>query len=181
MPAFNKVLVANRGAVAARVLRALQRAWASRRSRSIRKRMPARRICELASETVHIGAAPARESYLNQDALLAALKQHGRRRRASGLRLPVGERGIRRARAGRGRALHRAVAAVDRRDGPQDAGARTRGALRHADGPGLGRAAARQGRDSERGAQRSAIRCWSSRPAAAAASACCRRAPLRNC
>jgi len=74
MPAFGKVLVANRGAVAARVLRALGE-----------MKIPSVAVysdadagapyLELAGETVHIGGAPARESYLNQDALMAAMKQ----------------------------------------------------------------------------------------------------------
>ncbi len=74
MPAFSKVLVANRGAVAARVLRALGE-----------MNIPSVAVysdadagapyLELASQTVRIGPAPARESYLNQDAIVAALKE----------------------------------------------------------------------------------------------------------
>ena len=73
MSAFGKVLVANRGAVAARVLRALSQ-----------MKIPSVAVYSdadaaapylaLAGETVRIGAAPARESYLNQDALIAALQ-----------------------------------------------------------------------------------------------------------
>ena len=76
MPAFSKVLVANRGAVAARVLRALGE-----------MNIPSVAVysdadagapyLELASQTVCIGPAPARESYLNQDAIVAALKETG--------------------------------------------------------------------------------------------------------
>jgi acetyl/propionyl-CoA carboxylase alpha subunit len=71
MPAFGKVLVANRGAVAARVLHALGQ-----------MKIPSVAVysdadagapyLELASETVHIGAAPARASYLNPYVLVAA-------------------------------------------------------------------------------------------------------------
>ena len=73
MPLFSKVLVANRGAVAARVLRALNKLGIP----SIAAYSEADRGApwlELAGESVHIGGAPARESYLNQDALLAAAK-----------------------------------------------------------------------------------------------------------
>src|SRR3954463_3986768 len=73
MAIFNKVLVANRGAVASRVLRALN-------TLSI----PAVAIYSdadagapwlaMASETVRVGPAPARESYLNQDAILEAAR-----------------------------------------------------------------------------------------------------------
>jgi acetyl-CoA carboxylase, biotin carboxylase subunit len=76
MAAFKKVLVANRGAVAARVLRALGE-----------MRIPSVAVysdadagapyLSNARETVHVGPAPARESYLNQDALLAAIKSTG--------------------------------------------------------------------------------------------------------
>ena len=76
MPAFSKVLVANRGAVAARVLRALN--GMNVPSVAVYSDADAGApYLELASETVRIGAAPARESYLNQDALIAALKQTG--------------------------------------------------------------------------------------------------------
>jgi acetyl-CoA carboxylase biotin carboxylase subunit len=73
MAAFNKVVVANRGAVAARVLRTLNRMGL----RSVAVYSDADRqapYLEHAGETVHIGAAPARESYLNQDRLLAAMR-----------------------------------------------------------------------------------------------------------
>ena len=76
MPAFSKVLVANRGAVAARVLRTLN----DMRIPSIAVYSDADAgapYLALAGETVHIGAAPARESYLNQDALIGALRQTG--------------------------------------------------------------------------------------------------------
>jgi len=69
MAAFNKVLVANRGAVAARVLRALNALGIH----SVAVYSDADRGApwlEMASETAHIGASPARESYLNADALL---------------------------------------------------------------------------------------------------------------
>ncbi len=75
MALFAKVLVANRGAVAARVLRALNTLSIP----SVAVYSDADRDAPwlaLASATAHIGASPARESYLNQDALLAALRDH---------------------------------------------------------------------------------------------------------
>jgi len=69
---FNKVLVANRGAVAARVLRAL----GEMRIHSVAVYSEADAgapYLEMASETYAIGPAPARESYLNQDALIDVL------------------------------------------------------------------------------------------------------------
>ncbi len=73
---FNKVLVANRGAVAARVLRALHQLGI--RSVAVYSEADARAPwLELSSEAHPIGAAPARDSYLNQDTLLALLQQTG--------------------------------------------------------------------------------------------------------
>lgn len=73
---FRKVMVANRGAVAARVLRAL----ASLDVRSVAVYSDADAdapYLALADETYHIGGAPARESYLNHDALFDALAKSG--------------------------------------------------------------------------------------------------------
>ena len=71
---FNKVLVANRGAVAARVLRALNA-----------MNIPAVAVYSeadagapylaMASETYAIGGAPARESYLNQEQIVDVLRK----------------------------------------------------------------------------------------------------------
>ena len=73
---FDKVLVANRGAVAARILRALYAL--NIRSVAVYSEADARApYLEMSSEAHPIGAAPARDSYLNQDALLALLKQTG--------------------------------------------------------------------------------------------------------
>jgi len=75
MALFNKVVVANRGAVAARVLRALDALGIP----SLALYSDADRhapYLEMASETAHIGAAPARESYLNQARLLEVARQH---------------------------------------------------------------------------------------------------------
>jgi acetyl-CoA carboxylase, biotin carboxylase subunit len=69
---FNKVIVANRGAVAARVLRALNEMGV--RSVAVYSEADAGApYLERASETYAIGPAPARESYLNQDRLIEVL------------------------------------------------------------------------------------------------------------
>jgi acetyl-CoA carboxylase biotin carboxylase subunit len=73
---FNKVLVANRGAVAARVLRALGEMGIH--SVAVYSEADAGApYLAMASETHAIGPAPARESYLNQDTLIAVLKKSG--------------------------------------------------------------------------------------------------------
>ena len=71
---FNKVVVANRGAVAARVLRALNEMGI--RSVAVYSEADAGApYLELASETHAIGPAPARASYLDQNALIEVLRK----------------------------------------------------------------------------------------------------------
>jgi len=71
---FKKVLVANRGAVAARVLRALYELGIH--SVAVYSEADARApYLEMSSEAYPIGAASPRESYLNQDTLIRLLKQ----------------------------------------------------------------------------------------------------------
>ncbi len=73
---FNKVVIANRGAVAARVLRALN----AMNIPSVAVYSEADHhapYLEMASQTFAIGPAPARESYLNQDTIIEVLKKSG--------------------------------------------------------------------------------------------------------
>src|SRR3954466_6658944 len=77
---FSKVLVANRGAVAARALRALD-AMAIRSVAVYSEADAGAPYLAMASETYAIGAAPARESYLNQDTIIEV----ARKSRADGL------------------------------------------------------------------------------------------------
>jgi acetyl-CoA carboxylase biotin carboxylase subunit len=71
---FNKVLVANRGAVAARVLRALDHL--GMHSVAVYSEADAGApYLAMASEAYPIGPAPARESYLNQDAVLEVARR----------------------------------------------------------------------------------------------------------
>ena len=73
---FDKVLIANRGAVAARVLRSL-RALGIRSAAVYSEADAAAPYLEEADETYAIGPAHPRESYLNQDALIDVLKKSG--------------------------------------------------------------------------------------------------------
>ena len=77
---FNKVVVANRGAVAARVLRALD-AMGIRSVAVYSEADAGAPYLEMAGESYAIGPAPARESYLNMDALMDVV----RKSRADGL------------------------------------------------------------------------------------------------
>ena len=73
---FSKVLVVNRGAVAARVLRALNAMNIPSVAVYSEADLHAPYL-EMASQTFAIGPAPARESYLNQDTLIEVLRQSG--------------------------------------------------------------------------------------------------------
>lgn len=73
---FTKVIVANRGAVAARVLRALNEMGI----KSVALYSEADKgapYLEWASQTYAIGPAPARESYLNQDLIVQIARESG--------------------------------------------------------------------------------------------------------
>jgi acetyl-CoA carboxylase biotin carboxylase subunit len=73
---FNKVVVANRGAVAARVLRALYELGVKTAAVYSEADYGAPYL-ELAGETYEIGAAAARESYLNEERLIDVIKRSG--------------------------------------------------------------------------------------------------------
>ncbi len=73
---FNKVLVANRGAVAARVLRALDEMGIA--SVAVYSEADAGApYLAMAGESYAIGPAPARESYLQQDIILEVVRKSG--------------------------------------------------------------------------------------------------------
>ena len=73
---FRKVLIANRGAVAARVLRSL-RVLGIRSVAVYSEADAAAPYLEEADETFPIGPAHPRESYLNQDVLIDVLRKSG--------------------------------------------------------------------------------------------------------
>src|SRR5687768_18407887 len=75
---FDKVLIANRGAIACRIIRTLQRLGI----RSVAVYSDADRHAmhvAQADEAIHIGPAPAAESYLRQDRIIAAALECGAR------------------------------------------------------------------------------------------------------
>ena len=73
---FTKILIANRGEIAA-VSSKPPKKWASKPWRSYSDADRDARHVLLADESVHIGAAPSRESYLLADKIIAACKQTG--------------------------------------------------------------------------------------------------------
>ena len=91
---FKKILIANRGAIACRILRTVKRmgigsvavySEADENSMHVR----------LADEAFCIGPAPAAESYLRAERILEVARESGARGHSSRLRLPVRERRIR--------------------------------------------------------------------------------------
>ena len=76
MSLFKKVLVANRGEIAVRVIRALREASIP----SVAVYSDADRAAlhvQMADEAAHVGPAPSNESYLRIENILAAAKRHG--------------------------------------------------------------------------------------------------------
>jgi acetyl-CoA carboxylase, biotin carboxylase subunit len=118
---FNKVLVANRGAVAARVLRALNEMKMCTRSRCIQR--PIATLLTLKWRVRPLPSEPlaARESYLNQDTLIDVLKKSGATACIPGYGFLSENASFAQKVIDSRRAFHRAVAEMDRRDGPQDA------------------------------------------------------------
>src|SRR5882757_1423592 len=73
---FKKILIANRGAIACRILRTLRRMGIG----SVAVYSDADRYSQhvaLADESVYLGASPASESYLRQDLIIAAALARG--------------------------------------------------------------------------------------------------------
>ena len=65
---FTKILIANRGEIACRVIGTARRLGVAHRRGLFRRRRATPAIVALADEAVHIGPAPASESYLRGDA-----------------------------------------------------------------------------------------------------------------
>lgn len=75
-PVFTKVLIANRGAIACRIIRTLKDMGIGSVAVFSDADAGSLHVAQ-ADEAVHIGAAPARESYLNDDAILKAARDTG--------------------------------------------------------------------------------------------------------
>ena len=116
---FKKILIANRGEIACRIIKTAKKlgiATVAVYSEADRDGLHV----EMADEAVLIGAAACRPVLSGHRQDRRSLPQDRRRGRASGLRLPVGARGVS-AGAGEGRyRLHRSQRARHRRDGRQD-------------------------------------------------------------
>jgi len=73
---FDKILIANRGEIACRVIKTAKKMGIKTVAVYSDADRDARHV-ELADESVHIGAPPSRESYLVMDKIIAACKQTG--------------------------------------------------------------------------------------------------------
>ena len=84
---FSKILIANRGEIACRVIKTAQRMGIA--TVAVYSDADARApFVRMADEAVHIGPSPAAESYLIADKIIAACKATGADAVHPGLRLP---------------------------------------------------------------------------------------------
>ena len=116
---FNKILIANRGEIACRIIKTARRM----RIKTVAVYSEADKDAlhvEMADEAVAIGASPAAQSYLVIDNIVDACKRDRGGGGAPGLRLPLRARRLRPgARRGEYR-LHRPEPQSHRSDGRQD-------------------------------------------------------------
>ena len=106
---FRKILIANRGEIACRVIRTARRMGIATVAVYSEADAGALHVA-MADEARLIGPPPPRDSYLNIDAIIAAAQRQRRRGGASRLRLSVGKRRIRRGLRRRRDCLHRPAA-----------------------------------------------------------------------
>ena len=131
MTSFSSVLVANRGEIAGRVIRACREAGL--RSIAVYSDADADApYVRLADDAVRLGPTPAAESYLSIERVIAAAARVGRRGRPPRLRLPVRAGRVRARRRRRRARLHRPDRRRHGRDGPQGPRPRDRRARRRA-------------------------------------------------
>ncbi len=116
---FRKILIANRGEIACRVIKTARKMGIATVAVYSDADADALHV-EMADEAVHIGPPPAAQSYLLIDKIVAACKADRRGSRASRLRISLRARRLRRGAESRRHRLHRAERARDRGDGRQD-------------------------------------------------------------
>ena len=155
---FTKILIANRGEIACRVIKTARRMGIATVAVYSDADANARHV-RLADEAVHIGPAPARESYLVGARIIAAAKATGAQAIHPGYGFPLRERRLRRSVRGRGHRLHRPAGGGDPRDGLEVGGQDADGEGRRAAHARLPRRRPGPGAARARGRRRSAFRC----------------------
>ena len=151
---FEKVLIANRGEIAIRIVRALQELGVASVAVYSELDRDAPHVAR-ADEAYNLGDGPAAENYLNVEKILDAAARSGAAGDPPRLRLPGRERAVRPGLRGRRDRVHRPAGQRDRGDGLEDARARADEGRGRADRAGHDRAgrdrrrraAHRQGRD----------------------------------
>ena len=165
---FDKILIANRGEIALRILRAAKELGIATVAVHSTADADAMHV-KLADESVCIGPPAARESYLNIPALLSACEITGADAVHPGYGFLSENARFAEILAEHGIDLHRPQGRAYPPHGRQDRGQAHGAAARHSLRAGLGR---RRSTDERRGAEgrrrRSAIPCWSRRRRAAA-------------
>ena len=136
---FDRILIANRGEIACRVMRDGAPARGLDGGGLFRRRRAARCTWRWPTRRCASGRRRRRRAICAASAIIAAALATGRAGDPSGLRLPVGEPGVRRGGDGGRARLHRAVGERDPGDGAEGRGQGADGRGRGAGGAGLSR------------------------------------------